>query len=387
MRSELTVLGSTGSIGRQTLEVARAQGFPVRALTANASLDLMEKQARAFHPELVALADPAVARELSLRLFGSGVKVLEGEEGVIQAARLDAPIVVSSIVGAAGILPTVEAIRRGARIALANKEVLVAAGSVVMPLVECCGAQLLPVDSEHSAIFQCLMARAGSPVRRILLTCSGGPFFGRSRVSLAGVTREQALAHPSWKMGAKITVDSATLMNKGFEVMEAAHLFGVALDQIEVLIHRQSVVHSMVEFEDRSVIAQLGTPDMKIPIQLALTWPQRLASDAPPLDFSSLASLTFSHPDRETFGCLALCERAFSQGGIAPAVLNAANEVAVGAFLKGKLPFLGIETLCRELLDESEHVEQPSLEDILEADRSARVRAAAHMEERDWSAL
>ena len=225
MRSELTVLGSTGSIGRQTLEVARAQGFPVRALTANASLDLMEKQARAFHPELVALADPAVARELSLRLFGSGVKVLEGEEGVMQAARLDAPIVVSSIVGAAGILPTVEAIRRGARIALANKEVLVAAGSVVMPLVECCGAQLLPVDSEHSAIFQCLMARAGSPVRRILLTCSGGPFFGRSRVSLAGVTREQALAHPSWKMGAKITVDSATLMNKGFEVMEAAHLF------------------------------------------------------------------------------------------------------------------------------------------------------------------
>ncbi|MBQ3391225.1 MAG: hypothetical protein IJG56_02325, partial [Clostridia bacterium] len=229
--------------------------------------------------------------------------------------------------------------------------------------------------------------RAGSPVRRILLTCSGGPFFGRSRESLAGVTREQALAHPSWKMGAKITVDSATLMNKGFEVMEAAHLFGVALDQIEVLIHRQSVVHSMVEFEDRSVIAQLGTPDMKIPIQLALTWPQRLASDAPSLDFSSLASLTFSHPDRETFGCLALCERAFSQGGIAPAVLNAANEVAVGAFLKGKLPFLGIETLCRELLDESEHVEQPSLEDILEADRSARVRAAAHMEERDWSAL
>lgn len=306
MRSELTVLGSTGSIGRQTLEVARAQGFPVRALTANASLDLMEKQARAFHPELVALADPAVARELSLRLFGSGVKVLGGEEGVMQAARLDAPIVVSSIVGAAGILPTVEAIRRGARIALANKEVLVAAGSVVMPLVERCGAQFLPVDSEHSAIFQCLMARAGSPVRRILLTCSGGPFFGRSRESLAGVTREQALAHPSWKMGAKITVDSATLMNKGFEVMEAAHLFGVALDQIEVLIHRQSVVHSMVEFEDRSVIAQLGTPDMKIPIQLALTWPQRLASDAPSLDFSSLASLTFSHPDRETFGCLAL---------------------------------------------------------------------------------
>ncbi|MBQ3077839.1 MAG: 1-deoxy-D-xylulose-5-phosphate reductoisomerase [Clostridia bacterium] len=376
MKRDLTILGSTGSIGRQTVEVALEQGISVRALTGGKNIDLMEQQVRLLRPSLVAMADPEAAAELAQRLFGSGVPVLSGEEGICKAAELDTETVLSAIVGAAGIRPTVTAIARGARIGLANKEVLVAAGSVVLPMVEQYGAELLPVDSEHSAIFQCLMAKGGGGApRRILLTASGGPFFGKTREQLAAVTVEQALKHPSWRMGAKITVDSATLMNKGYEVIEAAWLFGLPIDRIEVLIHRQSIVHSMVEFEDGSVMAQLGRTDMKIPIQLALTYPQRASLPLSPLDFTQQPPHTVAAPDRETFGCLALCEQAFAVGGTAPAALNAAGETAVYAFLSGRLPFLAIEQLCREVLAAHAPIPSPSLEQILAVDAAVRAEA------------
>ncbi len=380
MEKDISVLGATGSIGRQTLDVARSLRLCVRALTGNRNVDLMERLAREFSPELVAMAGEDAAKELRERLFGTGIRVETGEQGLLAAARLDAATVVSAIVGAAGIRPTVEAIRRGCRVALANKEVLVAAGSVVMPLAKQCGAEILPVDSEHSAIFQCLLSRGGSAVSRILLTCSGGPFFGKTRTELAHVTRQQALAHPSWSMGPKITIDSATLMNKGLECIEAAWLFDLPINKIEVLIHRQSIVHSMVEFEDRAVIAQLGTPDMRIPIQFALTYPQRLPMQAPALDFSSGMALTFTKPDTEAFGCLALCARAFEMGGTAPAALSAAGEVAVYAFLEQRISFLEIEGLCARLLDVHENRENPTLEQILQADEQARVWATQAVE-------
>ncbi len=387
MKQDLTILGATGSIGRQTLDVARSQKLRVCALSGNQNVELMEQFAREFSPDLVAMADESAAFELAQRLFGTGISVASGEEGVAKVARVDAQTVVSAIVGAAGILPTVEAVRRGARVALANKEVLVAAGSIVMPLSRQYGAQILPVDSEHSAIFQCLLARAGSAVSRILLTCSGGPFFGKTRKELSFVTRQQALAHPSWSMGPKITIDSATLMNKGLETIEAAWLFDVPMEKIEVLIHRQSIVHSMVEFEDHAIIAQLGTPDMRIPIQFALTYPERARMEAPSLDFTNELALTFTKPDAAAFGCLALCARAFAMGGTAPAALSAANEVAVYAFLEHRLPFLGIEALCTAMLDAHESIEAPTLQQILEADASARIIAARMVETGSWKTV
>lgn len=382
MEKDITILGATGSIGRQTLDVARSLHLPVRALTGNRNVELMERLAREFSPELVAMAGEDAAKELRERLFGTGIRVEAGEQGLLTAARLDAATVVSAIVGAAGIRPTVEAIGRGCRVALANKEVLVAAGSVVMPLAKQCGAEILPVDSEHSAIFQCLLSRGGSGVSRILLTCSGGPFFGKTRAELAHVTRQQALAHPSWSMGPKITIDSATLMNKGLECIEAAWLFDVPIKRIEVLIHRQSIVHSMVEFEDHAVIAQLGTPDMRIPIQFALTYPQRLPMQAASLDFSSGMALTFARPDTEAFGCLALCVKAFEMGGTAPAALSAAGEVAVYAFLEQRISFLEIEEICAGLLCTHRNVEEPTLEQILQADAEARSQAAQMVQAR-----
>ncbi|HWQ50851.1 MAG TPA: 1-deoxy-D-xylulose-5-phosphate reductoisomerase [Terriglobales bacterium] len=370
----ISVLGSTGSIGRQTIEVAGELGVKIAGLAAGGSTDVIERQARACRPQLVAMADVMAAKDLKERLFGTGIEVAAGLDGVCRVAALpDAQTVVSAIVGAAGILPTIAAIEAGKRIALANKETLVAAGAYVMPLAGRMGVEILPVDSEHAAIFQCLLAAAGGEVSRILLTASGGPFFGMTRAQLSGVTREQALKHPSWSMGAKITVDSATLMNKGFEVIEAMWLFGVPLDKIEVIIHRESIIHSMVEYADGTVMAQLGSPDMKTPIRLALTWPTRGRSQSR-LDFERLAGLSLAKPDTETFGCLALCRQAAARGGTAPAALNGANEAAVGAFLKGDLPFLGIEGVCRTVLEQTVSAE-PTLDNILAADKAARELA------------
>ncbi|HWP79877.1 MAG TPA: 1-deoxy-D-xylulose-5-phosphate reductoisomerase [Candidatus Acidoferrum sp.] len=370
----ISILGSTGSIGRQTIEVAGELGVKIAGLAAGGSTDVIERQARACRPQLVAMADDTAAKDLKDRLFGTGIEVAAGCDGVCRVAALpEAGTVVSAIVGAAGILPTVAAIEAGKRIALANKETLVAAGAYVMPLARRMGVEILPVDSEHAAIFQCLLAAAGGEVSRILLTASGGPFFGMTRAQLSGVTKEQALKHPSWTMGAKITVDSATLMNKGFEVIEAMWLFGVPLDKIEVIIHRESIIHSMVEYADGTIMAQLGCPDMKTPIRLALTWPRRATSQSR-LDFERLAGLSLAKPDTETFGCLALCRQAATRGGTAPAALNGANEAAVGAFLKGDLPYLGIEGVCRTVLEQTQSKE-PTLDNILAADRAARELA------------
>ncbi len=367
----ITVLGSTGSIGRQTIEVAGELGIKIAALAAGSSTDVIERQARACRPLLVAMADEGAAKVLKDRLFGTGIEVAAGQAGVCRAAaHTEAETVVSAIVGAAGILPTVTAIEAGKRIALANKETLVAAGAYVIPLAKRKGVHILPVDSEHAAIFQCLLAAAGGAVSRILLTASGGPFFGMTRAQLAGVTREQALKHPSWSMGAKITVDSATLMNKGFEVIEAMWLFGVPLDKIEVIVHRESIIHSMVEYSDGTIMAQLGCPDMKTPIRLALTWPVRGTAGGR-LDFDQLTSLSLARPDTETFGCLALCREAAGRGGTLPAALNAANEAAVSAFLAGALPFLGIEGVCRAVLERTD-LKEPTLDSILAADLAAR---------------
>ena len=376
-RTSLGVYGSTGSVGRQALDVARRLGTRVRVLTGGQNVDLMEQQAREFQPEAVVLADRDCALELSERLFGTGIIVMAGEEGLEQAASgFQCSVMLSAIMGAAGILPTLAAIKTGCRIALANKETLVAAGSIVLPMAERYGATIIPVDSEHSAIFQCLMASGeGRPVRRVLLTASGGPFFGQTREQLRSVTAERALQHPSWSMGRKITVDSATLMNKGLELIELAVLFRLPADQIEVVIHRESIVHSMVEFEDRSIMAQLSTPDMRIPIQFAMTYPNRLTLEAHSLDFTALGTLTFAKPDEETFRALPLCRRAYAMGGTAPAVLSAANEVAVGLFLAGAIPFLAIDALCEQVLDSVAHIKEPTLERILEADAQAREQA------------
>jgi len=370
----ISILGSTGSIGRQTIEVAGELGIKVAALAAGSSTDVIERQARACRPLLVALADVKAAKELKERLFGTGIEVAAGPEGICRAAALpQAETVLSAIVGAAGILPTVAAIEAKKRIALANKETLVAAGAYVMPLAKRLGVEIIPVDSEHSAIFQCLLACAGGEVSRILLTASGGPFFGMTRDELTGVTKEQALKHPSWSMGAKITVDSATLMNKGFEVIEAMWLFGVPLHKIEIIVHRESIIHSMVEYEDGTIMAQLGCPDMKTPIRLALTWPHRGKAQGR-LDFDKLTGLSLSKPDTNAFGCLALCREAAARGGTLPAALNGANEMAVGAFLAGSLPFLGIEGVCRTVLEQTVF-QEATLDNILAADRAAREMA------------
>ena len=374
MTKTISLLGSTGSIGRQTLQVARELGLSVAALTANRQVDLLEQQAREFHPALAVLYDWDAARELRLRLSDTDIRVEAGPEGLLLAAQLpQADTVVTAVMGSVGLEPTLAAIRRKKRIALANKETLVCAGELVMAEAERCGADIVPVDSEHSAIFQSLQGcRDRNEVRRLLLTCSGGPFFGRTYQQLESVTPADALKHPNWSMGAKITIDSATLMNKGLEVIEAMRLYRLPVEKVDVVIHRQSIVHSLVEYRDGAVLAQLGTPDMRLPIRYAMTYPERVESPAEPLDLLSCPPLTFAQPDRDAFPCLQLAEAAAAQGGTACAVLNSANEEAVGLFLAGRIGFHDIPRLVAEARAAVPAEQEPALEDILAADQAAR---------------
>ncbi len=379
MIRSISILGSTGSIGRQTLDVAQKLGLTVTALTAKEHVELMEQQARQFKPRLAVMTDPAAARALRLRLADTATTVLSGEEALCEAATApEAEAVVTAVMGMVGLKPTLAAIGEKKRIALANKETLVCAGELVMAEAARCGAEIVPVDSEHSAIFQCLQGcRDREEIKRLILTCSGGPFFGKKREELRAVTREDALRHPNWSMGAKITVDSATLMNKGLEVIEAMRLYRLPLSQVDVVIHRQSIVHSLVEFRDGAVLAQLGTPDMRLPIRYALTWPARCESREPPLDLLSCPPLTFDRPDPEAFPCLRLALEAAREGGTACAVLNAANEEAVARFLAGTIRFLEIPELVARVRQQVKTVPAADLAAVLEADRAARAALKA----------
>ena len=374
MTKRISILGSTGSIGRQTLDVAEKLQISVAALAASRNVELLEAQCRKFRPELAVLFDEAAAEELKRRLSDMNIKVAGGMEGLLAAALLDsADTVVTAVSGMIGLRPTLAAIERGKRIALANKETLVCAGELVMREAQRRGAEIIPVDSEHSAIFQCLMGcRDRSEVRRLILTCSGGPFYGKTAAELQKVTRADALRHPNWKMGPKITVDCATLMNKGLEVIEAMRLYGLPLQQVTAVIHRQSIVHSLVEFRDGAVMAQLGTPDMRIPIGLALTYPKREENPAPPLDLLSCPPLTFAAPDEEAFRCFRLARQAAKQGGTAGAVLNGANEASVGLFLHEQLGFPEIADAVEAALDAVPQCANMTLEAALDADRQAR---------------
>ena len=379
MTKTIALLGATGSIGRQTLEVAGELGLRVAALTANTQVDLLEQQARQYMPRLAVLYDENAALALKKRLRGTGIEVMAGEEGLLAAAAMtEADTVVTAVMGSVGLRPTLAAIQKGKRIALANKETLVCAGELVMDAAEKYGAEIVPVDSEHSAVFQCLQGcRDRGEVRRILLTCSGGPFYGRTFDELEHMTAADALRHPNWHMGPKITVDSATLMNKGLEIIEAMRLYRLSVEQVQAVIHRQSIVHSLVEFRDGALLAQLGTPDMKLPIRYALTYPYRAESPDKPLDLLTCGALTFAEPDERAFPCLRLARYAAAVGGTACAILNGANEAAVGLFLQGKLGFNDIPRRVERALERTEVQYQPSLADILEADRLARETARA----------
>ena len=370
----ISLLGSTGSIGRQSLEVIQACGMKVGALTANSNVVRMEEQARQFQPELAVMMDEQAAADLKVRLADTPVRVAGGLEGLLEAAKLPkADTVITAVVGMVGLRPTMAAIREGKRIALANKETLVCAGQLVTEEARDFGAKILPVDSEHSALFQSLQGcKDRGEVKRLILTCSGGPFFGKTRKELEGMTREDALQHPNWSMGAKITVDSATLMNKGLEFIEAMHLYQMPPEKISIVVHRESIIHSLVEYCDNAMIAQLGTPDMRLPIQYALTWPERVVGPATPLDLCSCGPLTFARPDTETFQCLALALEAAKTGGTAGAILNGANEAAVALFLEGKIGFLDIADRVRRAMEQVKVIQDPSMTQVLEADAAAR---------------
>ena len=372
MSKELILLGSTGSIGTQALEVAEKEGIRVTALAAGRNVDLAEQQARKFRPALVAMAEETAAKDLKTRLADTDIRVVAGRQGVCEAASGKGDTVLNAIVGIAGLAPTLAAIDAGKTVALANKETLVTGGELVNRRLREKQGTLLPVDSEHSAIFQSLQGVPKGSLRKILLTASGGPFYGKKREELETVTVKEALRHPNWAMGAKITIDSATLMNKGLEVIEAVHLFGVTADNIEVLVHRQSILHSGVELSDGAVIAQLGTPDMRLPIAYALRYPQRSAEAFERLNLAQIGTLTFEKPDTETFRALPLCVNAIMQGGLAPAVVNGANEEAVALFLNGKIRFLEITELAEKAFSEVPRQAEFSVEDIWEADRAAR---------------
>ena len=374
MSKRISILGSTGSIGRQSLEVIAACGMQVAALTANSSVKLLEQQARQCKPELAVLMDETAAADLRVRLADTNVKVLGGMGGLLEAAAVQsADTVITAVVGMVGLRPTLAAIREGKRIALANKETLVCAGKLVLEEAKDYGARILPVDSEHSALFQSLEgSKDRGEVKRLILTCSGGPFYGKKTAELQGMTREDALRHPNWSMGAKITVDSATLMNKGLELIEAMHLYQMPPEKISILVHRESIIHSLVEYCDNAMIAQLGTPDMRLPIQYALTWPERVAGPATPLDLCSCGPLTFARPDTETFQCLALALEAAKTGGTAGAILNGANEAAVALFLEGKIGFLDIADRVRRAMEQVKVIADPSMTQVLEADAAAR---------------
>lgn len=370
----LSILGSTGSIGTQTLDVCRMHGLRPAALTGGRNVDLLEAQAREFRPDFVALYDEGCARDLKIRLGDTSIRVAGGMGGLLEAAAIPAAdVVVTAVVGTAGLRPTLAAIDAGKTIALANKETLVCAGELVMARARAKGVEILPVDSEHSAIFQCLSARENRVYKTIWLTASGGPFFGKTAAELENVTAEAALRHPNWSMGAKVTIDSATMMNKGLEFIEAMHLFSAPPEKIRVLVHPQSIVHSLVEFPDHSVIAQLGVPDMRVPIQYALTYPARAASPAGALDLVSAGALTFFEPDLDTFPCLRLAMETARIPGTACAVLNGANEAAVARFLSGRARFGDIYALTRLALEKIRNIEAPTLEDILAADAEAKA--------------
>lgn len=370
---KIAILGSTGSIGTQTVDILPSIDAEVVALTTNRRINLLEEQARALHPKMVCAMDENAAKALKIKLADTDITVLTGMDGLIAcAAESGADIVVTAVVGMVGLLPTMAAIKAGKDIALANKETLVCAGGLVMSAAKQYGVRILPVDSEHSAIFQCVQAANGNPIDKILLTASGGPFFGKKIEEMRGMTREQALAHPNWSMGAKITIDSATMMNKGLELIEAMWLYDLPPEDIELVVHRESIVHSAVEFADGAVIAQLGLPDMRLPIQLALTWPQRVPCKVPRMSLAEVAKLTFYAPDYEAFPALNLAKHAASLKGDRGAVLNGANEAAVGLFLNGKIGFTDIAERVAYALDTIPYKKDITLDDVLAADKAAR---------------
>ena len=371
---KLSILGSTGSIGTQTLDVAKEQGYEIKALCANKSVNKIEQQIREFKPEIAVLSDYDAAKELKIKVSDTNTKILCGKEGVEAAATYDGvDVVLNSFVGMAGLIPTVQAINAGKTIALANKETLVAGGDYVMNLAKQKNISILPVDSEHSAIFQCLQGAApNNALKKVILTASGGPFFQYTREQLKNVKAADALKHPNWDMGQKITIDCATMMNKGFELIEAVHLFDINPLDVDVLVHRESIVHSMIEFVDNSVIAQLGVPDMRIPIQYALTYPERYASPVKQLDLSEIATLSFYKPDTKAFGCLDICKKSIAKGGLVPTAVNAANEVAVALFLQDKIGFLDIEEIALSAYENQTKVDYTTIDEVLETDQSAR---------------
>lgn len=370
----ISLMGSTGSIGRQSLDVIAACGMDVAALTANSNVELMEQQVRQFQPKLAVMMDEKAAADLKVRLADTRVRVASGMDGLLEAAQIEsADTVITAVMGMVGLRPTLAAIRQGKRIALANKETLVCGGRIVMAEAEKHNAEIVPVDSEHSALFQCLQGnRDRGEVKRLILTASGGPFFGYTKEQLEQVTLAQALKHPNWSMGAKITVDSATLMNKGLEFIEAMHLYAMPPKKISIVVHRESIIHSLVEYCDNAILAQMGTADMRLPIQYALSYPQRIIGPATELDMLSCPNLTFAKPDPDTFACLGLALKAAKLGGNAGAVLNGANEAAVGLFLHEKIRFADIARLVERAMEEIPHEAVSCLDDVLEADARAR---------------
>ena len=379
MSKSLSILGSTGSIGTQSLDVARLRGYNVEALTAYSDVAHMEAQIREFHPKTVAVVEEKAAADLKVRVADTNTKVLSGKDGVCACARADgADTVLNSVVGMAGLEPTLAAIDAKKKLALANKETLVAGGQLVMEAAKKNGVSILPVDSEHSAIFQVLQGRpANAALKKIILTASGGPFFGKTKKELEKVTVADALKHPNWEMGAKITVDSATMMNKGLELIEAVWLFSVCPQDVQIVVHRESIVHSAVEYTDNSVIAQLGLPDMRIPIQYALTYPERFESPVGELSLSEIGKLTFFEPDYDTFQCINLCRTAINKGGLFPAAVNSANEQANAMFRRGEIGFLDIAARVAKVLETAPQKERYTLEDVLETDRWARETVAS----------
>jgi len=375
MDKKIALLGSTGSIGIQTLDVARNLKLPVVALAVNRNIRELEKQIREFNPKIAAVYDEKEAYKLKDLVRDTNTKVVAGMDGLCECAAISsADAVVTAVSGMIGFLPTVEAINAGKDIALANKETLVAGGSVVMRFAREKGVNILPVDSEHSAVFQSLIGSKdrNNEIKRIILTASGGPFFGRKRAELENVKPSDALKHPNWSMGSKITIDSATLMNKGLEIIEAMWLFNIPLSKIEVVVHRESIIHSMVEFIDNAIIAELGEPDMRVPIQFALTYPYRKPTDVKPLDFSTLSNLSFAKPDLETFRCLKYCIEAAEIGGTMTAAVNAANEVAVDLFLKEEIHFLDIDKIIKKVLNFHKSINNPEINDIIKTDSEVR---------------
>ena len=377
---KIAILGSTGSVGQQSVEVALNIGAKVELLTANSNVELIEKQARLLKPKICALTDEKSALELKSRLADTDIRVYGGEKSTIDSIyETDADVAVNAVSGFAGLFPAIACAKSGKRIAMSNKEAIVIAHKFLLEEINKHGAQMIPVDSEHSAIFQCLEGKNQNKIKKIILTSSGGPFRGKKRAELAGITAKEALSHPTWKMGPKITVDSASLMNKGFEVIEAVRLFGVLPEQVEVVVHPQSIMHSAVEYIDNSVIAQMGAPDMRTCIQYAITYPERKEPLAKPLDFASIGKLTFEKPDSDTFKLLSLAFYAIREDGILPAVLNASDEIAVDAFLKGKIGFTDVFDIVSDVVSNFENIKAPSLDDIRLADEKARIKTKEYI--------